>query len=160
MSRIPRQFICPISMGLIRDPVITTAGLTYERAYIEEWFRTGHDTDPMAHVPISMTLIPNILVKQQIEEFMTNFAVQQQQHQSEEDSKLAMQLCIEELTKSINSQTLEMSQMQQHIEDHFATLSISKVINKSCCAFLGGDDLIRAYNVHYFSFTACICFNE
>ena len=126
LSRIPRQFICPISMEIMVDPVITTAGLTYERAYIEEWFRR-HTTDPMAHVPVVKILTPNIALKQQIEEFMAHFAGLHQYQQDEEDAKLAMQLRIDELNQRMETKALELSQMQQHIEDHIATLSISQV---------------------------------
>ena len=41
-----------LCMEMMENPVITTAGLTYERACIEEWFRKGNSTDPMAHVPV------------------------------------------------------------------------------------------------------------
>ena len=122
LSSIPRQFICPISMEMMVDPVITTAGLTYERAYIEEWFRTGHTTDPMAHVPVADLLTTNIALKQQIEAFVAHSAVLQQHQQSEEDSKLAMQLRIDELTEQLNR-----IQMQQRQNDHIiATPSIAQ----------------------------------
>ena len=52
LTRIPHEFMCPISLEMMENPVITTAGLTYERACIEEWFRKGNSTDPMAHVPV------------------------------------------------------------------------------------------------------------
>ncbi len=41
----PHSFVCPITQLLLRDPVTTEAGFSYERAAIEEWFRT-HDRDP------------------------------------------------------------------------------------------------------------------
>ena len=106
-------------MDIMVDPVITTAGLTYERAYIEEWFRTGRTIDPTANVPVEKTLTPNIALKQQIEEFRTKFAGLQQHQQSEEESKLAMQRRIEELTEQLSRM-----QMQQRQEDPIPAPSI------------------------------------
>jgi hypothetical protein len=50
----PDQYLCPISRDVMVDPVITTAGHTYERAAIEQWL-ASHNTDPMAHISISRT---------------------------------------------------------------------------------------------------------
>ena len=47
------------------DPVITSAGQTYERSCFKEWLES-HDTDPMLHIPISRTLISNIAMRQTI----------------------------------------------------------------------------------------------
>lgn len=37
---IPTYFICPISMQLMRDPVIVSTGITYDRENIEKWLYT------------------------------------------------------------------------------------------------------------------------
>ena len=71
-SRIPDAFICPISMEMMTDPVITTAGQTYERKSIEEWFK-DNNIDPVAHIPVVKILTPNIALKQQIQKFKGNF---------------------------------------------------------------------------------------
>ncbi len=42
---LPRSFVCPITHLLMRDPVTTEAGFSYERSAIEEWLRT-HNVDP------------------------------------------------------------------------------------------------------------------
>jgi hypothetical protein len=65
----PDELVCPIAREIMSDPVITAAGQTYERAAIEQWL-AAHDTDPMARIPISKTLIPNIAVKQSIQRFL------------------------------------------------------------------------------------------
>jgi len=39
------DFFGPISTVLLKDPVLTSNGQTYERSEIEEWFK-GHNTDP------------------------------------------------------------------------------------------------------------------
>lgn len=41
----PEEICCPISFEIFRDPVRAADGHTYERKYIEKWFKT-HDTSP------------------------------------------------------------------------------------------------------------------
>merc|ERR1719473_252605 len=43
---IPPSFICPITQDIMRDPVITVDGQTYERAAISEWLQKN-DTSPL-----------------------------------------------------------------------------------------------------------------
>ena len=67
---IPDHYKCPISMDIMVDPVITTLGQTYERSYIEEWFK-AHTTDPLSNESIPKKLVPNISLKKAIEAFKT-----------------------------------------------------------------------------------------
>merc|ERR1712146_346013 len=39
------EFLCPLTRELMRDPVFTADGQTYEREAIEAWLR-DHDTSP------------------------------------------------------------------------------------------------------------------
>jgi uncharacterized protein HemX len=70
-------------------------------------------------------LTPNIALKQQIAAFKANFELftQQQRDQrdlqrEQEDSNLAMQLRIEELTRSMQSKMQRLDHMQTRIEEH------------------------------------------
>lgn len=57
------HFICPISLEIMQDPVITADGYTFERARIEAWFKE-HNTNPLTNVALdSKALIPNKLLK-------------------------------------------------------------------------------------------------
>ena len=120
--------MCPISMEMMTDPVITTAGQTYERKSIEEWFK-AHNTDPMAHVPVMKILTPNIALKQQIQKFKDNFAGFQldQVHSTESDQQLAMQLRIEELTRSMESKMLRLQTVEAKIDEHDASIEAIKI---------------------------------
>ena len=44
--KVPEVFFCPITHELMRDPVSTVDGLTYERSAIETWLATN-DTSPL-----------------------------------------------------------------------------------------------------------------
>lgn len=57
----PREFLCPISLVIMDDPVIIASGETFDKKYIEEWLITrGNDTCPTTQMPLQVkTLIPN-----------------------------------------------------------------------------------------------------
>jgi hypothetical protein len=55
-------------MEVMRDPVITADGQTYERAEIEKWFALGN-TSPLTGEELPSTnLLPNIALRQVIRE--------------------------------------------------------------------------------------------
>ena len=67
---VPEIFLCPITTELMRDPVSTVDGLSYERSAIETWLAT-HDTSPLTgKVLESSMLIPCVLVRSQIRELL------------------------------------------------------------------------------------------
>ena len=43
---LPEEFICPISLQLMSDPVIISSRQTYEKVFIEKCISEGHDTCP------------------------------------------------------------------------------------------------------------------
>ncbi|GAB5033901.1 wd sam and u-box domain-containing protein 1 [Nannochloropsis oceanica] len=56
--------LCPISRCIMRDPVLTCDGHSYERASIEAWLRRGHRTSPMTGLVLpSRKLWPNLALK-------------------------------------------------------------------------------------------------
>ena len=64
----PHSFFCPISSALMRDPVSTADGHTYERAAIARWFDDGNITSPSTGAALEHTsLVPNIALRQAIE---------------------------------------------------------------------------------------------
>lgn len=66
----PNEFICPISLELLTDPVIVSTGHTFERESIEGWFAVGRDTNPVTGLPLpNQNLIPNIALRQAIETY-------------------------------------------------------------------------------------------
>ncbi|KAJ4981692.1 hypothetical protein NE237_032529 [Protea cynaroides] len=57
---IPKDFVCPISLDLMRDPVIISTGQTYDRASIAQWMEEGHSTCPKTGQMLTHTrLVPN-----------------------------------------------------------------------------------------------------
>ncbi|KAK1420810.1 hypothetical protein QVD17_22687 [Tagetes erecta] len=61
---IPDDFRCPISLELMKDPVIVSTGQTYERSCIEKWLEAGHRTCPKTQQNLTSTaLIPNYVLR-------------------------------------------------------------------------------------------------
>uniref|UniRef100_A0A1I7WIM7 RING-type E3 ubiquitin transferase n=1 Tax=Heterorhabditis bacteriophora TaxID=37862 RepID=A0A1I7WIM7_HETBA len=69
---IPDYLCGKISFELLRDPVITPSGITYDRADIKQHLqRVGH-FDPVTRAPLSESeLIPNLAMKEVIENFLS-----------------------------------------------------------------------------------------
>lgn len=69
---IPASFLCPISREIMRDPVATVDGYTYERRPIQEWFHLGHQTSPMTGLVLrQLTLAPEVSLRRAIQEYET-----------------------------------------------------------------------------------------
>lgn len=60
----PEFLICPLSYEVMRDPVFTADGHTFERHVIEEWLR-DHDTNPMTNSTMAhKELTPNFAIRE------------------------------------------------------------------------------------------------
>ncbi|KAJ0976666.1 hypothetical protein J5N97_012140 [Dioscorea zingiberensis] len=71
---VPHYFICPISLQIMKDPVITISGITYERESIERWLFTDHNTTcPLTNQPLphDSHLTPNHTLRRLIQAWCT-----------------------------------------------------------------------------------------
>lgn len=50
---LPPNLSCPISKGLLVDPVLTPAGIIYNRREIQDWYDRGYYRDPMTNAELS-----------------------------------------------------------------------------------------------------------
>ncbi|XP_062224771.1 U-box domain-containing protein 16-like [Phragmites australis] len=58
------DFRCPISLDLMRDPVVIASGQTYDRESINRWFDSGKSTCPKTgQVLANLELVPNKALK-------------------------------------------------------------------------------------------------
>ncbi|KAK4358396.1 hypothetical protein RND71_024006 [Anisodus tanguticus] len=76
---IPAEFLCPISLELMRDPVIVAAtGQTYERSYIQQWIDGGHMTCPKTQQQLhNLTLTPNYALRNLISDWCAKNNIEQ-----------------------------------------------------------------------------------
>lgn len=68
---VPDEFLCPISLELMRDPVTLSTGITYDRSSILKWLESGcgHRTCPVSGrdlSPQNMIMIPNLTLRRLI----------------------------------------------------------------------------------------------
>lgn len=66
----PDEYRCPISLDLMRDPVIVATGQTYDRASIGRWLDAGNSTCPKTGQKlIHVSLIPNYALRSLISQW-------------------------------------------------------------------------------------------
>jgi hypothetical protein len=69
---IPKDFFCPISLDLMRDPVIISTGQTYDRSSISRWMDEGHCTCPKTgQILMNTRLVPNRALRNLIVQWCT-----------------------------------------------------------------------------------------
>ncbi|XP_020598628.1 U-box domain-containing protein 1-like [Phalaenopsis equestris] len=72
VNTIPDEFRCPITLDLMKDPVVLASGHTYDRSSISRWLKSGHQTCPKSGQKLShMALIPNYNLKSLVEQWCT-----------------------------------------------------------------------------------------
>ncbi|KAL8549599.1 hypothetical protein ACS0TY_008443 [Phlomoides rotata] len=75
---IPEDFLCPISLELMKDPVIVSTGQTYERSYIQRWIDCGNTTCPKTQQKLqNLTLTPNYVLRSLISQWCMKHNVEQ-----------------------------------------------------------------------------------
>ncbi|XP_060169922.1 E3 ubiquitin-protein ligase PUB24-like [Lycium barbarum] len=55
---IPQYFLCPISLQIMKDPVTTVTGITYDRESIEMWLLTAEEEVVTATCPVTKQPLP------------------------------------------------------------------------------------------------------
>ncbi|KAF3484623.1 hypothetical protein F2Q69_00056674 [Brassica cretica] len=70
---IPCFFLCPLSLDIMKDPVIVSTGITYDRDSIEKWLFTGKNNScPVTKQVITETdLTPNHTLRRLIQSWCT-----------------------------------------------------------------------------------------
>ncbi|CAN8313011.1 unnamed protein product [Cochlearia groenlandica] len=75
---IPVDFLCPVSLELMKDPVIVATGQTYERVYIQRWIDCGNLTCPKTQQKLeNFTLTPNYVLRSLISQWCTEHNIEQ-----------------------------------------------------------------------------------
>ncbi|KAE9463536.1 hypothetical protein C3L33_04567, partial [Rhododendron williamsianum] len=97
---IPDDFRCPISLELMRDPVIVSTGQTYERSCIEKWLGAGHETCPKTQQALSSTaLTPNYVLRSLIAQWCEANGVESPKRASSRPNKTSSAFSSAERTK-------------------------------------------------------------
>ncbi|CAL9084050.1 unnamed protein product [Musa textilis] len=83
---IPNDFLCPISLEIMMDPVIVATGQTYERRSIQMWLDAGHRTCPKTRQTLShLSLAPNYALRNLILQWCERNKVELLKREPEQD---------------------------------------------------------------------------
>ncbi|KAG6789309.1 hypothetical protein POTOM_005401 [Populus tomentosa] len=101
MPVIPDDFRCPISLELMKDPVIVSTGQTYERSCIEKWLGAGHDTCPKTQQKLTSTApTPNYILRSLIAQWCEANGIEPPKRPSSSGTSKTVSTCSPaELTK-------------------------------------------------------------
>ena len=66
-QNVPDEFVCPISLEVMKDPVMSRSGQNYDRRAILEWLYQGNTNCPLTRQPLKPSfLVPNNCLKMMI----------------------------------------------------------------------------------------------
>ncbi|KAJ3692113.1 hypothetical protein LUZ60_012463 [Juncus effusus] len=104
---VPKDFCCPISLDLMRDPVVVSTGMTYDRSSIIQWIDEGHATCPNSGLSLSDTrLVPNRALRSIISHWCTTFGIPYDSGESLDGSNESVsQACTNKATTEANMAT-------------------------------------------------------
>ncbi|EKX49667.1 hypothetical protein GUITHDRAFT_135841 [Guillardia theta CCMP2712] len=70
-SHIPDEFLCPITLEPMSNPVLAADGFSYEKEAMEEWLALGHRSSPKTGAPLShLSLTQNHALRNLIREYV------------------------------------------------------------------------------------------
>jgi hypothetical protein len=85
-STMPEEFICPLTLDIMKEPIMTRWGHNYEREALMKWMER-HDDCPLTRNALTLQdIIVNRALKQKIEQWQTDSGIEVFQH--EVDQKL------------------------------------------------------------------------
>ncbi|KAK7411126.1 hypothetical protein VNO78_02541 [Psophocarpus tetragonolobus] len=80
---VPEDFLCPISLEIMTDPVTVSTGQTYNRASIQKWLKSGNMVCPKTREKLTSTeLFPNAALKKLIKQFCSENGIGFNQNQT------------------------------------------------------------------------------
>lgn len=140
---------CCISLEVMVDPVVCSDGISYERAYIEQWFATGHTRSPSSNVLLAtFDVIPNVTLRSLIQHLTQTkaAAVAAEPPRGDLDRKVAM---LEARLRQLELERVRDAREKTELESIVAALSSSDAETvaaprESPSAYQLGDVLITA----------------
>ncbi|KAI3820364.1 hypothetical protein L1987_07910 [Smallanthus sonchifolius] len=100
---VPSFFKCPISMDVMKSPVSLCTGVTYDRASIQKWLDSGHNTCPATMQVLQSTdVVPNLTLRRLIRVWSDSYLLRPESHASFNNH-----LALESLKKLISSEQTE-----------------------------------------------------
>lgn len=150
----PAEFLCPITLDLMRDPVIVATGQTYDRTSITRWIQAGHSTCPKTGQKLSHNnLICNYALRSLISQWCEDNNVPFENEGSSHKRKGAGIQHVHSTAASLEAMKLTAAFLLQklatgndHVKKQVARelrlLSKAGVENRICVAEAGGIPLL------------------
>ncbi|KAG6785393.1 hypothetical protein POTOM_011123 [Populus tomentosa] len=70
-SEVPDYLCCKITLDILRDPVITPSGVSYERAVLLDHLEKVGNFDPITREPLEPSqLVPNLAIKEAVHAYL------------------------------------------------------------------------------------------
>lgn len=155
MVNPPVEYLCPITLDLMRDPVIVATGQTYDRTSITRWIQAGHSTCPktgqkLAHKELISNYALRSLISQWCEDNNVPFEHEENRRTSKkgagiqhvhstgvglEAMKLTAKLLVEKLATGN-------AHVQKQVARELRLLSKAGADNRICIAEAGGIPLL------------------
>ncbi|GMI89799.1 Plant U-Box 15 [Hibiscus trionum] len=109
---IPHEFLCPITLEVMRDPVIIASGQTFERESIQKWFDCNNRTCPKTRETLAhLSLAPNHALKNLITQWSEK---NNYKHPTTEDLASPQGPCVKE--EEISSLVEELSSPELEVQ--------------------------------------------
>ncbi|GER43933.1 U-box domain-containing protein 15 [Striga asiatica] len=139
---VPNEFLCPITLEIMTDPVIVATGQTYERDRIQQWLDSNHRTCPktgqvLSHLSLTSNYALKNLILQWCEQNKFQLPKKKSPSASDESahSTADVEKKISSLVKSLSSSKLD---EQREAVKKIRLLSKESPDNRTIIANSGG----------------------
>ncbi len=83
----PEEYICPISLSVMKDPVMSKDGKNFEKRAILDWLTRGNVNCPLTRLPLKPSLlVPNASLKLSIDKWKKENGVDETEHDDNDDN--------------------------------------------------------------------------
>ncbi|XP_057769122.1 U-box domain-containing protein 15-like isoform X2 [Salvia miltiorrhiza] len=136
---IPHEFLCPISLEIMADPVIIATGQTYERDSIQKWLNSGHRTCPKTGQKLNhSTVAPNFALRNLIQQWCEKNNYDLPKKEVCDDPDIASSPLAEEISSLIQSLYSSYVDVQRHAIIRIRMLSKESPDSRILIANSGG----------------------
>ncbi|KAG7359195.1 U-box domain containing protein [Nitzschia inconspicua] len=70
---VPEEFLCPLTLCVMKDPVVSKDGINYDRTAIVKWLAKGNQSCPLTRQPMTLSsLAPDNRLRKCIQQWRAN----------------------------------------------------------------------------------------
>ncbi|MHB9147045.1 MAG: ankyrin repeat domain-containing protein [Candidatus Amoebophilus sp.] len=123
---MPHECFCPISLGVMKDPVIAQDGYSYERAEIVKWVNTTDGISPLnSNIYLNIaTLMPNLTLRKLINDLRSSLAERKLEMRHIEETLAQKGQLIEKESKEKLKLAAELAAKDKELAEQKALLGV------------------------------------